>query len=175
MDPQQLRSVGRILVPGASLRHVARFYDLELVEEVAALYDIRRVIISLLSAFAPLTNLTTSISSSWISQRSSLPAVTITLINKRPFITLSGATQMCVANLQIDSWASSTATAIALNEAIYNCLEVRTGIVEGTQIYKLYQTGELDLSESPRDSSDKWTHRIKSDWTVQYKIPPPSR
>lgn len=174
MNTRQLRSVGRILVPGASLRHIAGFYDLIPFAVDAPTDDIRLVMLNLLKSHSGLTAITDRIYLGWLPQKVDLPAITITIVDEENFHGITKATTINRARVQVDLWSYRALENINLKKLLLDALHSISGTVEGTIIYKSFLIGDNDFSEAPRNNSDKWTHRISCEFELQYKQSLPS-
>lgn len=123
----------------------------------AAIYD-------RLSGYAGLTSLVgTRISPGFKLQDGNLPAVTYQRVTAQRFSAMSVDSGVVKARYQIDVWAATYASAIAVREAVRGALQ-RYNTAIGTTIYDVYLSSETDLYEN-----DTKQYHIAMDFEVNYR------
>ena len=83
------------------------------------------------------------------------PAVAYAKTSVERFQTLAGPSSLVKARVGVDVWAKTSASAIAVAEAVKLALDGVTGSLGGTSIQSCTYDSEADLSEFDGDRTDR--------------------
>ena len=108
--------------------------------------------------------------SDFLPQGSALPAITYQVVDTLPNETLSGIADVSRARLQIDSYATTRASANLLADAVRLVLEKYRGVVSGQFINEInLATGEVYAIDRPASGSDERRFITTLDFYVFYR------